>query len=63
MNVAIIGATGFVGKPITAESLTHPDLAVMAVVRKVESLPTDASRGQLGPLFTTSWRARGPNQW
>lgn len=39
MNVAIIGASGFVGTPILAEALTHPSLFITAIVRNTQALP------------------------
>lgn len=39
MKVAILGATGFVGRPILDEALSHPDLRVTAIVRSIGKLP------------------------
>ncbi len=40
MRVAIIGATGFVGAPVTAEALTRADLQITAIVRNAGVVPT-----------------------
>jgi len=39
MKVAIIGATGFVGAPVLAEILTHPEVQVTGIVRNTAALP------------------------
>ena len=39
MKVAIIGATGFVGRPILAEALAHDGLSVTGIVRNIDALP------------------------
>lgn len=39
MKLALIGATGFVGRPILTEALSRPELAVTALVRNPAGLP------------------------
>ncbi|MDB5717876.1 MAG: putative NADH-flavin reductase [Sphingomonas bacterium] len=39
VKVVLIGATGFVGRPILDEALAHDDVQVTAIVRNIASLP------------------------